>query len=219
MRLALPPTLRAPARVATRALFLAMITLLAACGFQLRGSYSLPYESIYLAMPEYSVVGADLRRAIRSSATTRLALVAKDAQATFQPGSEYRDRIILSVSGTGRVSELRLRYLYPYRVVDAKGRDLVAPGSIELIRDLTYDDSNVLAKQQEEVLLWRDMENDLVHQLMRRLAAGKPVPAVEPGTPAQPGDAAALVKPVDANAVDAVDAVDGATPAKPALAR
>jgi LPS-assembly lipoprotein len=219
MRLALPPILRAPARVATRALFLAMLTLLAACGFQLRGSYSLPYESIYLAMPEYSVVGADLRRAIRSSATTRLALVASGAQATFQPGTEYRDRIILSVSGTGRVSELRLRYLYPYRVVDAKGRDLVAPGTIELVRDLTYDDSNVLAKQQEEVLLWRDMENDLVHQLMRRLAAGKPVPAGEPGAPAQPGEAAVPVKPVDANAVGAVDAVNGATPAKPALAR
>ncbi|MEF8752106.1 MAG: LPS assembly lipoprotein LptE [Candidatus Accumulibacter necessarius] len=44
-----------------------------------------------------------------------------------------------------------------------------------MIRDLTYDDSNVLAKQQEETLLWRDMESDLVQQLMRRLAAAKPV--------------------------------------------
>jgi len=75
----------------------------------------------------------------------------------------------------GRVSELRLRYLYNYRITDDKGRDLVAPSSIELVRDLTYDDSNVLAKQQEETLLWRDMENDLVQQLMRRLAASKPV--------------------------------------------
>jgi LPS-assembly lipoprotein len=60
-------------------------------------------------------------------------------------------------------------------LTDDKGRDLVAPGSVELIRDLTYDDSNVLAKQQEETLLWRDMESDLVQQLMRRLAAAKPV--------------------------------------------
>lgn len=172
MRLVLPTTLLARAIGASIALVLA---LLAGCGFQLRGSYALPYESIYLAMPEYSVVGADLRRAIRSSATTSLAPTAADAQAVFVPGAEFRDRIVLSVSGTGRISELRLRYLYPYRVVDRSGRDLVAPATIELIRDLTYDDSNVLAKQQEEVLLWRDMENDLVHQLMRRLAAGKPV--------------------------------------------
>jgi LPS-assembly lipoprotein len=73
----------------------------------------LPFESLYIAMPDYSVVGASLKRAIRASGTTRLALTASDAQATFLPGAEYRDRVILSVSGTGRVSELRLRYLYP----------------------------------------------------------------------------------------------------------
>lgn len=152
-----------------------ILALIAGCGFQLRGSYALPYESLYLSMPDYSVIGATLKRAIRSSATTRLALTASDAQATLLPGAEYRDRVILSVSGTGRVSELRLRYLYPYRVVDVKGRDLVPPVTIELVRDLTYDDSNILAKQQEEALLWRDMENDLVQQLMRKLAAVKPV--------------------------------------------
>ena len=45
---------------------------------------------------------------------------------------------------------------------------------VELNRDLTYSDSDVLAKTQEEDLLWRDMENDLIQQLMRRLAAAKP---------------------------------------------
>lgn len=154
-------------------LMLALLT--AGCGFQLRGSYALPYESLYLAMPDYSVIGANLKRLIRASGSTRLASTTNDAQATLLPGAEYRDRVILSVSGTGRISELRLRYLYNYRVVDAKGRDLVPPSKVELIRDLTYDDSNVLAKQDEEALLWRDMENDLVQQLMRRLAAVQPV--------------------------------------------
>ncbi|SBT04874.1 Rare lipoprotein B [Candidatus Accumulibacter aalborgensis] len=157
------------------ALLALALALLAGCGFQLRGAYALPYESLYLAMPDYSVVGASLKRAIRSSASTRVALTASDAEATLLPGAEYRDRVILSVSGTGRVSELRLRYLYNYRVTDAKGRDLVPPATIELVRDLTYDDSNILAKQQEEALLWRDMENDLVQHLMRKLAAVKPV--------------------------------------------
>jgi LPS-assembly lipoprotein len=163
-------------RAALRSIWLVpALALLAACGFQLRGAYTLPFESLYLAVPDYSVVGANLKRAIRASGSTRLALTASDAQATFVPGAEYRDRVVLSVSGTGRVSELRLRYLFSYRLTDDKGRDLVAPGSVELIRDLTYDDSNVLAKQQEETLLWRDMESDLVQQLMRRLAAAKPV--------------------------------------------
>ncbi len=152
------------------------LSLLAGCGFQLRGPYALPYESIYLAMPDYSELGAGLKRAIRASGGTRLAERAEDAQATFLPTADARERVILSLSGTGRVRELRLRYRYGYRIADAKGRDLVPPGEIELARDLTYDDSNVLAKEQEEVLLWRDMQNDMVQQLMRRLVAVKPVP-------------------------------------------
>ena len=147
--------------------------LLAACGFQLRGAYSLPYESLYVAVPDYSVVGAGLKRAIRHT-STRLADSAKDAQATFQPTGELKLPTILSLSSAGRVREKRLTYRYNYRIVDSKRRDLIAPVSVELFRDITYADSDVLAKTQEEDLLWRDMENDLVQQLMRRLAANKP---------------------------------------------
>lgn len=159
--------------------FLTIILTLAAlagCGFQLRGAYALPYESIYLAMPDYSELGAGLKRAIRASGGTRLAETAADAQASFVPTADARERVILALSGTGRVRELRLRYRYGYRIVDGKGRDLIPASEIELSRDLTYDDSNVLAKEQEEVVLWRDMQSDMVQQLMRRLVAVKPVP-------------------------------------------
>ncbi len=155
--------------------FAFLVTVLAGCGFQLRGAYTLPYESLYLAVAESSVVGAGLKRSIRSTGT-RLTDNAKDAQATFQPTAEAREPVILSLSSAGRVREKRLSYRYAYRVIDSKGRDLVLPGVVELNRDLTYADSDVLAKTQEEELLWRDMESDLVQQLMRRLAATKPVP-------------------------------------------
>ena len=124
-------------------------------------------------MPDVSVIGAGLKRQIRASGT-RLADSAQDAQATFLQTAEAKEPIILSLSGAGRVREKRLRYRYGYRVVDDKGRDLIAPGVIELNRDISYADSDVLAKTQEEDLLWRDMENDLVQQLMRRLSMTKP---------------------------------------------
>jgi len=155
-------------------LFIVLMTLIAGCGFQLRGAYTLPYESIYLSVPDYSLIGAGLKRAIRASGSTRLADTATDAQATFLPTAEEKLPIILALSSAGRVREKRLRYRYGYRIVDSKGRDLVLPGMIELNRDLTYSDSAVLAKTQEEDLLWRDMENDLIQQLMRRLAATQP---------------------------------------------
>ena len=154
------------------------ILVLSGCGFQLRGAYSLPYESIYLATGD-SVIGAGLKRQIRSSGGTRIEEKASDAQVTFQPVGEYRDGVILSLSSAGRVREKRLRYRYAYRIVDAKGRDLVPQGYVELTRDISYADSATLAKTQEEELLWRDMENDLVQQLMRRLVTAKPRPPAE----------------------------------------
>jgi LPS-assembly lipoprotein len=162
-----------------RAILLALtFGLLAGCGFQLRGSYALPYASLYLEMPDYSELGAGLKRAIRASESTRLTDTSNDAQARFIPTADAREKVILALSGTGRVREIRLRYRYGYRIVDIQGRDLVPANEIELTRDLTYDDSNVLAKEQEEGLLWRDMQSDMVQQIMRRLAAVKPVPPV-----------------------------------------
>lgn len=154
-------------------------TLMAGCGFQLRGSYSLPYESIYIGGADYNLIVANMKRAVRNTGT-RLAETREDAQATFLPTTEKRESKILSLSSTGRVREKRLTYTYNYRIVDKKGVDLVLPGSVELSRDVTYSDSDVLAKTQEEALLWRDMEDDLVQQLMRRLAAAKPT---APATP------------------------------------
>jgi len=168
-------------RATLRHSFLALLmALLASCGFALRGAYTLPYESIYIAGADYALVVASLKRAIRSSGSTRIAETADDAQATFLPTLDSRETVILSYSSSGRAREKRLIYRYGYRIVDAKGGDLVLPNMVELNRDLTYADSDVLAKTQEEDLLWRDMETDLVQQLMRRLAAVKPTPPAVP---------------------------------------
>lgn len=154
-----------------------VILMLSGCGFQLRGAYSLPYESVYLATGD-NVIAAGLKRQIRASGT-RVAESRGDATVAFLPVGELRDTVILSLSSGGRVREKRLRYRYAYRIVDVKGRDLVPQGYVELTRDVAYADSVTLAKTQEEDLLWRDMENDLVQQLMRRLVTAKPRPPAE----------------------------------------
>ncbi|MFA7292285.1 MAG: LPS assembly lipoprotein LptE [Rhodocyclaceae bacterium] len=148
--------------------------LLSACGFQLRGAYTLPYESLHIALPDGSVIGAGLKRQIRAGGGTRIVDTREEAQGSFQQVTDLRERQILSLSTAGRVREVRLRYRYTYRVIDSKGRELVPSTGVELTRDVTYDDSAVLAKEQEELLLWRDMETDLIQQLLRRLAAIKP---------------------------------------------
>lgn len=155
-------------------LALAASLFLAACGFQLRGAYTLPYASLHIMMAESSEIGAGVRRAIRASGGTRLADRPEEAEGTLVQTLETRERIILALSATGRVREVRLRFRYAYRVVDRHGRELVPNTVLELNRDMTFDDSVVLSKEQEENLLWRDMQNDVVQQLMRRLAATRP---------------------------------------------
>lgn len=163
---------RAP-RLFRLGLVLALSSLLAACGFQLRGAQTMPFSSLYLDLPEHAELTADLRRAI---ATTNATVVAgkAEADAVFLATGETREKAILSLNSAGRARELQLRYRYTYRVVDAQGVDLTGPVAIILTRDFSFDDAQVLAKEQEEGLLWRDMQKDLVQQILRRLAAIKP---------------------------------------------
>ncbi|MDR1709794.1 MAG: hypothetical protein LBS70_08760, partial [Candidatus Accumulibacter sp.] len=96
-------------------IFLAAVWALAGCGFQLRGAYTLPYKSLYVAAGD-TVVGAGLKRLIRASGGN-LVEDPKKAEARFLPAGEKREALIVSLSGSGRVRERRLVYRYAYRVV------------------------------------------------------------------------------------------------------
>jgi LPS-assembly lipoprotein len=169
--------------MAVRSLLIVLLTAtLAACGFHLRGSAGsdLPYASMYIALPETAEVRVWLERYLRGSTNTAVSDDAKTATVTFQQLSDGRDKSILSIDARGRVREYRLQMRYRFRLVDAQGREIVAPQEISMNRDMTYDDSQVLSKSMEENLLWRDMTNDLVNQIMRRLSRIKPKdPSVE----------------------------------------
>lgn len=158
-------------RTAVLALVLALPLALSACGFHLRGPLPLPFESIYIAMPETSELGAALKRSIRANGGTRVADTPEAAQAQLQVVGEAREKSILSLNAAGRVREFQLRYVFVFRVHDGKGREFIPQSEVLLTRDFTFNDSAILAKEQEEALLYRDMQNDLVQRIMRRLSA------------------------------------------------
>ena len=88
--------------------------------------------------------------------------------------SEAREKHILSLSAAGRAREFQLRYRVGFRVHDGKGGDFLPASQVQLTRDVTFNDSAVLAKETEEQLLYRDMQFDMVQLIMRRLAAAQP---------------------------------------------
>ncbi|MFA7239601.1 MAG: LPS assembly lipoprotein LptE [Sulfuricellaceae bacterium] len=152
---------------------------LAACGFQLRGRASLPFETLFVEGGSPALV-ADLNRAIGIGSRTRLLPSAAGAQAVLQISGESREKRILSLSGVGRVREYLLIYRVEFRLRDSRSRDLLPLQTIELRRDMTYDDTLVLAKESEEVLLYQDMQQDVTAQILRRMNAAKLPPPIAP---------------------------------------
>jgi LPS-assembly lipoprotein len=152
---------------------------LSGCGFQLRGTADLPFQTIYMP-PASAGIALDLKRNIIAGTNTKVVDDTKTAEAQLQITQELRDRVILSLAATGRVREYQLRYRVGFQIVDGKGGQFVAPTSILLTRDITFNDSDVLSKEVEEGQLYRDMQFDMVRQIMLRMAAAKPAkPAVQ----------------------------------------
>jgi LPS-assembly lipoprotein len=159
--------------LSSRALVLGLALALAACGFRLRGSAELPFQSLYVPGANTGI-GLDLKRNIEAGTGSKVVDTPAGAEAVLVFTQEAREKEILSLTSTGRVREFTLRYRVGFRVHDGKGTDFVPPSVIQLTRDVTYDDAEILAKEQEEQLLFRDMQADMVQQILRRLAAAKP---------------------------------------------
>jgi len=156
------------------ALVLAVSLALCACGFQLRGVQQLPFGTISLSIPPNSPLGAELARNIRTGTSTEIVTDAAKASAVFELMGEIRDRQILTLNAQGRAIQYSLRDRLRFRLRDAQGRDLIEPTELLVQRDISFNDSQRLSKESEETLLYRDMQTDLVQQLLRRLAAAKP---------------------------------------------
>lgn len=154
-----------------RRLFLAALpaALAAGCGFKLRRLDGMPFATLYVDAPDASAVAKRIRKDLAASRHTRLVETVDEAEAVLHLGQEARSKAILSLSGAGRVTEYRLGLQLTYSVSGREGRMWAAAETIELIRDMTYDDAQVLAKTAEEQLLYRDMEEAAAQRVMRRL--------------------------------------------------
>lgn len=154
-----------------------LLVTLSACGFQLRGFAQGPavfsFTSLYIADPTKYPISADVKRTIQAGESTRVVDEAQGAQATLQILKQSNEKSILSLSGEGRVREFLLRYLVSFRLIDARGVELIPTTEIVRERVLPFTDEQVVAKEAEEALLVREMQTEIVRQILRRLATVK----------------------------------------------
>ncbi|MGS1009987.1 LPS-assembly lipoprotein LptE [Achromobacter anxifer] len=151
---------------------LALFMLLSACGFALRGVTPMPFETLYVGIPDYTQFGADVRRALRAaSPNTKIVATPKEAQAILQQVSDTRSLREVSLNAQGRVEEYELGINYTFRLIDAKGRALIPDTTLSIYREMPYDDQVVQAKQGQIDTLYKTMQRDLVSRLLRRMTA------------------------------------------------
>lgn len=141
------------------------------CGFKLAGPPQLPFQTLYVAAPDYSSFGAEFKRYVASGGKTQLTTSPKEAQAVLEILSETRETQILSLTSAGTVAEYLLRYRVAFRLRGQGNSDLITPSEITLQRDLTNNVNAALAMETQQEFLYQDMRNDAMQQLLRRLVA------------------------------------------------
>ena len=155
----------------------AAAAVLAGCGFELRRAPDFAFSSIAVAAPPNSAMANELKRSIAADGKVTVVdpVRRETAQVVMDFVSEQREKVVVGMSATGQVREFQLRTRLKFRLRTPQGKELIPETELLQQRDISFNESAVLAKESEENLLYRDMQSDIVQQLMRRLAAVKTI--------------------------------------------
>ncbi len=158
----------------------AVAPLLAACGFRLRGAPNFSFKSIFVKVQPGSQFGRELIRTLKGSGGD-VTLITEperitEAEVICNIISENRDRIVVGLNASGQVRELQLRLRIHFSLTGQEGQEYIPNTEIMQTRDVSYNESIALSKEGEEAMLFKNMQTDLVQQLMRRLATVKLIP-------------------------------------------
>lgn len=146
-------------------------TLLSACGWHLRGFSSVPInlDSVYVtAEDSHGALITELKRALASS-KVNVPQSSSDAQYTLQLSNEKADRRTVSVGNDALAAEYELNMSADFRILNQAGEIVSPPITATTFRSYTFDLNAVVAKAEEERLIEREMRNNLVQQMLRRL--------------------------------------------------
>lgn len=156
---------------------LALVLALPGCGFALRGAPRFAFESLRLQGSDATPVARELQQSLQDGGlrvfSSRLPASpeGETGQVVLTVLADQRERSVVGQTTAGQVRELQLRTRFRFRLATAQGVQLLDETELLLVRDISYTETAALAKEAEEALQYRDMQRDIVQQVMRRLAA------------------------------------------------
>jgi len=152
------------------AVLLAATALLTGCGFHLQGSGSLPEGSRNVFIVTSDAVtpfAVELRRAIERAGGT-IAASSREAETVVRIQKDRSGRRVLSVSARNTPQEYEIFYSIEYSV-DRAGKEVLETQPLEMTRNLSFDETQLLAKDREEAIIREAMARDLAMLVTRRL--------------------------------------------------
>jgi LPS-assembly lipoprotein len=153
-----------------RSLLLASAAALAGCGFELRRPARVSFRSIALTgFAPRSPLADELRRTLLQQVQVLEAV--EKADVVLQALDDVREKSVVASTAAAQVRELQLRLKFNFRVRTPGGRELIPLAELLVSRDLSYSETQALAKEHEETELYREMQSDVVAQVLRRLAS------------------------------------------------
>lgn len=145
--------------------------LAAGCGWHLRGASDAPgnIESLHISARNLeSDLVEDLRRALVGNGIT-VAKNATEAKYSLVLLAENSDRRTASIGASARVAELLLTESADFLILAADGTQVLGRTTVTTERLFEYNEDNVLATDDEALLLRSEMRSELVRKILNRL--------------------------------------------------
>lgn len=152
---------------------LASITLLSSCGFHLRGPMTLakPLQQIYIQTEDpYGELARHLKQYLKTSGV-QLMNSPTTISTTLQLSQERSNQELLSINSSQQTLQYNLKLMVTFKLLDAKGKVILAPQTVTETRPLTLQSNQVLAGSNQAAQLYQNMRRSLVYMIMMRLAS------------------------------------------------
>jgi LPS-assembly lipoprotein len=152
-----------------------MLVLLVGCGFHLRGAADIPdsLKTMYVQGVDLnSGLGRELKLGLTRNGVNVVTSFQDDA-AVLTITENSIERRVLSVGSDAKVSEYELFGTAKFTIVDSEGKSLAEEQEVHAVRDLQFDQDQVLGKVEEAQVLRDQINQQMVQSIMTRLSVLK----------------------------------------------